>query len=282
MNGYRVLIVEDRPDHLRQISTTVKISLDQPILRLDTAATRDEAIELLNRVYYHIALVDLRLKDGLDNWDGFDVAKQVFQFNERMNLGTQVVILTAYGELPEAKRAFRQYKVLNFIQKEAAGAVDELISAIKEGAQLASAHNRRLLVRLPRRLELMKIAGIDLNAMALKGVSPEDLEVVLARVLYKLDPLLVSKEQSRIVSVAGQMPMIETRFWSKALGRAVLLRLGGQDEIEADVRTLDNDPALLQSRRYESKVEEMFVRGLGAVTYVLADDLFDQFEVPVF
>jgi CheY-like chemotaxis protein len=291
MQGYRVLIVEDRSDHLDQFSECVRIGIegkekdkkrDRTISRLDTASTKYDAIQLLDRVYYHIALVDLRLKNGPDNWDGFDVAKRVFEFNQHMDLGAQVIMLTAYGDVPKVRQAFRQYKVLDFIEKEADNTIDNLILAVEEGATLVADHDRRLLIRRPKRLDLMKAAKVDLSIVMQGNVSPEDTDKALARVLYGLDPLLIAREQPKVVSLPGQMPVIEVGFWSKALGQAIVLRLGAQDEIEADVRILDKDPALMESRGYENKVAEMFAKGLGAVAYVLVGDLFDQFEVPVF
>lgn len=84
----RVLIVDDEPD----ICTTLQARLTQKGYRVQVAHTCREAVTLLEQsldASYHLALIDVRLPDGL----GLDVLKTV----KRLTPETTCLMMTAYA-----------------------------------------------------------------------------------------------------------------------------------------------------------------------------------------
>src|SRR5690242_8214450 len=102
----RVLVVDDE--------IGMRAALDASLRRagwtVETAAGMKEAVRKMEAVRPALVITDMRMPDG----DGLEVMRAV----RRMHAGTPVILLTAYGSIPEAVEAMR------------AGACDYLVKPV--------------------------------------------------------------------------------------------------------------------------------------------------------
>ncbi len=95
METQSVLVIDDEP----AIRWALRAHLRQDGWRVETASTVAEALELTRRANYSFVISDVRLPDG----DGLQVMESV----KRTSAATPVLLLTAYGNVPEAVRAVK-------------------------------------------------------------------------------------------------------------------------------------------------------------------------------
>jgi two-component system, NtrC family, response regulator PilR len=99
-----ILLVEDRPE-LREMLVTALQRMSYAVL---PAANSTEALVAIARQKFSLVLTDLKLPDG----SGMDVLKAAVEANREI----PVVIMTAFGGVPEAVAAVRE-GAFDFIQK---------------------------------------------------------------------------------------------------------------------------------------------------------------------
>ena len=92
---YNVLVVDDE----RTLRFTLKESLSEEGYRVETAADVAEALSLLEREEFHVALVDQKLPDE----SGIQLLKRI----KAKRPETQVIIMTAFGKYANAIEAAR-------------------------------------------------------------------------------------------------------------------------------------------------------------------------------
>ncbi len=102
-----VLIVDDE----EAITYAMRRYLRAAGYRVDTAASRHEAEELLGRRRYELLIADLRLAPG-DGLQGLDLLAYVRRTSPR----TKAVVLTAYGS-PELEAESRARGACHFLHK---------------------------------------------------------------------------------------------------------------------------------------------------------------------
>ncbi len=113
-----MLIVDDEAG----IRTALRMNFQRNGWEVETASGVDSAAQILERREFHLVVSDMRMMDG----DGLDVMDSV----RRCSPQTAVILLTAYGNVPDAVKAMRsgafdyQTKPISFEQlEEAAGRV---------------------------------------------------------------------------------------------------------------------------------------------------------------
>jgi two-component system, NtrC family, response regulator AtoC len=92
---YNLLVVDDE----RTLRFTLKESLTEEGYRVETAADVSEALSLLERDEFHVALVDQKLPDE----SGIELLKRI----KAKRPETQVIIMTAFGKFGNAVEAAR-------------------------------------------------------------------------------------------------------------------------------------------------------------------------------
>lgn len=114
MNRQRkVLVVDD----LEQWRKALTVTLQSEGFAVDTASTAAEALERLNEMLYHLLILDIRLVDSdAANTEGIDLLRELAQ--RGLSEATSVIILSGYGTLEHMRRAFKDYKVADFLLKE--------------------------------------------------------------------------------------------------------------------------------------------------------------------
>ena len=112
MNQARILIVEDDPLWHKTLLSV----LEPQAAYVAAAATLAEALDLLDKRYFNVALVDLSLVPG----DAKDVQGMAFlqQVRERfLDEAVRCIILSSYGNNKKYREAFRDFRVVDFLEK---------------------------------------------------------------------------------------------------------------------------------------------------------------------
>jgi two-component system response regulator AtoC len=125
----RVLVVDDEP----AMRLALKAHLHRDGWEVSTAGTLAQAVELIRQSKYAFVISDVRLPDG----DGLQVMDGV----KKKSACTPVILLTAYGNVPEAVRAVKN------------GACDYLVKPVTYNQLRDSIH--RLLATKPVDVETM-------------------------------------------------------------------------------------------------------------------------------
>lgn len=105
-----VLVVDDdneyREIHERRLNNRVK--------KLVIVQNYNDALEQLQRQFFHVAVLDIRLVDSQEeNVEGLRLAEALYNRNE----GTGIVIVSGYGTTDRSREAFRKYKAVDFLEK---------------------------------------------------------------------------------------------------------------------------------------------------------------------
>lgn len=266
-----VLIVEDDESHLENFKEVVDGLGYNPV----TATNLQEALDLLSKICFPVALVDLRLdEEDSNNWDGFKVLERIRDINE----GTAMIVLTAYGEVKHASEGFRKYGVKHFVRKNEIDwdeVEEEIRKAVREfpWEKLASPFGNY-------------IRGLTIDQIQ-KGLaigSFEEIDACVRRLFHRLHPLLPSKEDARIVELPDGVRALEAKAWSRALGRPVLMRLGSRDSIKNWTVEVERSLEAMQEAGLEERVREVDDRlnlpHVAAVLYILANEPFENFIAP--
>src|ERR1700760_1823934 len=107
----RVLIVEDIPEN----RSTYEIALSTDGHMVDVAQSRTEALLLLRRKSYDVALVDLRLVENDEsNMEGLAVLDALHASGE----GTALLVLSGHGTPQSVVKAYERYSIRRFFMKE--------------------------------------------------------------------------------------------------------------------------------------------------------------------
>ncbi|MGA9351274.1 MAG: response regulator [Anaerolineae bacterium] len=155
MTARNILIVEDIRDWRDQLAST----LQRDGYTVTTVANYGEALGELRRNEYQLVIVDLRLSSADENnRDG------MILLGDLAALKIPAIVVTGYGTAELARRAFRDYGTLDFLEKKDLG-LEKLRQVVREAFRKAEEMEKELselrakflrgeIVRLPQdRLE---------------------------------------------------------------------------------------------------------------------------------
>jgi two-component system response regulator PilR (NtrC family) len=179
----RALIVDDEPN----IQEILDIILDEFNIERYKASSYKEALELIDKHYFDIALVDLRLPDG----SGIDILKKLKEKNPQ----TEVLIITAYASSETAVETMKlgayDYVVKPFDINELRLKIRNLKEKIELERKILNKETEEFdefigesppIIQLKQMIK--KIAPYDINVLIL-GESGTGKEVV-AKTIHKL------------------------------------------------------------------------------------------------
>ena len=112
MNHARILILEDDPLWQKTLLNVLEPQAEH----VATAANLPEALDLLDRRYFNVAIVDLSLQPG-DPKDeqGMAFLRQLQE--QHLDETVRCIILSAYGTNKKIRDAFRDFRVVDFLEK---------------------------------------------------------------------------------------------------------------------------------------------------------------------
>jgi ActR/RegA family two-component response regulator len=226
----KVLIVEDQDSWRKLYEKTLSRNNYWAI----SCSTLNDALDTIDRNYFHAGVVDIRLVDAdPNNTDGMKVVERIAQSGE----DTGVIVLTGFGTVGMTRQAFKKYDVSDFLEKNGGFEPDKFIQAIEEAVTKSRTH-----IDGRKRTQLTALNWI-------KGPSPRDVESALAsggfeainsvleRLLYDVYPLRLSKQLAKIEQADGHS-LLTTHYWSRYLGAAITLHMGHVTVIAKEVEQL--------------------------------------------
>jgi CheY-like chemotaxis protein len=116
----RILIVDDESAFL----CAVKKVMNGPEISVDTAETKDEAIDLMTKNTYAAVIADLRLT-GSSGEEGLEIAQHVNENHPR----TTMMLITAYGT-SEVRQKAGEFGVEYYFEKPVS--IDLLRNALQD------------------------------------------------------------------------------------------------------------------------------------------------------
>lgn len=236
----RILVVDDDPswqELLRECIEGVEADGSAAGRSLTVASSYAEADALLDRRHFHLAFVDLRLREEARELEGKKLARKISELDE----GTAVVIATGHADVSTAITALREWQVLDFVLKDAWNP-DKVARLVHSGVAQARLRYRS---RYESAVELLRGEQeiFPWLARVLQVVAPDTpapradrrLADFLNALLAELYPLLRDADAPDIV-LDPATGTARGRYWSKALGLPVSLRFGRRAAIEAEER----------------------------------------------
>lgn len=272
----RILYVEDDKDWQQDIQDSIS-SLGYI---LHFASSAKEAMYLLRKNTYHVALLDKRLNENdVTNEQGLELAHIISGMDEETN----IIVYTSHGEKDDLREAFRKIKVWDFIDK--AKPLSEIIKAIREAGEDAEARFNRPLRRMPfEALNITKsVLNEFLNAVEVKDspkITGENLDVFAKYMLSGYHPLLADKSEASLLKVL-QFTVLQIRFWSKALGIPIATWIGKHDDMMSINEKAISDHRLKETFGINSKLSERLIYEsiptLGGVVFELNNTDIEEF-----
>lgn len=217
-----ILVVDDdreyREIHQRRLEPTGA--------RLYIAGSQGEARHLIERQFFHAAVLDIRLVDRqAENVEGLELAKALFELGE----STGIVIVSGYGTPERVREAFRKYHAVDFLEK-ATYTPQMFVTALEDAASAAHAYVASLRSRttaeaLVDHVTLMS-AQRDLNP-----TGQQSLQRVFQVLMKPLAPLLTTPQFVQ-VDANGTLHL---RCWSRYQGAGYALRFGQRRQIREEL-----------------------------------------------
>ena len=120
----KILIVEDDPDWQNELQKM----LSSTGYKSKISSNYGEAVDALDKERPSILMLDLKLKEGESDEDlqGWKIAEIALEKD------VPIIVVTGHPSVSRARRAFREYKVVDFLDKERLTKT-ELVIRVLEG-----------------------------------------------------------------------------------------------------------------------------------------------------
>jgi ActR/RegA family two-component response regulator len=222
----RILVIDDDPSWQELLTESIEDAKAVPPgeLMIQVARSFGEATAVLDRQHFHVAFVDLRLKEDERELTGKRIAEKITRQGE----GTCVVIVTGHADVGTAITALREWNVLDFVLKDEWDA-DKVAHLVRTGlAQSRLSYRSKYessidLLRGRQDIYSWLAATLNLFAPANEVDRPDRrLADFLNKLLDGLHPLLLLEGTSGLqLDMAKRIA--SAQFWSKALGSPLSL-----------------------------------------------------------
>jgi CheY-like chemotaxis protein len=260
----KVLIVEDEATWRKLYQKL----LEKEGHRVWTADSLPEALDLLDRHFFHGAIVDIRLVDSQPgNQDGIEVVKRISQADE----GTRAIIITAFGTIQMTRDAFKEYDVFEFMEKQTHDQA-RFCQVVEQAVEEARIQVMDRKVRGPGLRDLIKGFSPREIQEALASGGLEELETLFQGLLYDLHPLLPDRQEARLIKREGKPARVEVCYWSRMLGQPILVRFGRRQDMEEEAREFDEHPQELRAK-LKVRTSDHF----GGIVYQASDLPWERF-----
>lgn len=238
MQTYRILVVDDDPSWQELFSESIQEAGLEPYT-LRVARSYSEADALLDRQHFHLAFVDLRLREEARDLEGKLIAAKLVKQDE----GASIVIATGHADVETALTALKEWQVLDFILKDAWDP-DKVAQLVRVGIPVALERYR---TRYESAVELLRgnEGLMPWQARILACVAPHTaaarpdrrLSDLLNALLADLYPLLPERAAPGIAldEAAGTA---NAHYWSKALAAPISVRFGRSGAIAQAAQAL--------------------------------------------
>ncbi len=271
MPNYRILVVDDDPSWQELLSESIQEAEVGPCT-LCVARSYSEAATLLDRQHFHLAFVDLRLREDARDLEGKLIAAKIVEQDE----GTSIVIATGHADVETALTALKEWQVLDFILKDAWDP-EKVIQLVRVGIPVALERYR---TRHESAVAFLRGAeGImPWQARVLACIAPDTaaarpdrrLSNLLNALLADLYPLLPERAAMGI-TLDEATGTATARYWSKALAAPIIVRFGQSAAIAQAAQAMEQGFAGIERALTDA---ELGVQGIVCVPKLPAFEKF--------
>lgn len=250
-------------------------------LEVVPANNYEDAINLLNSQYFHLAVVDVRLQDDdAKNTQGLEILSHI---NE-IGLGDVVakIVITGYGTRDWARESFKAHKAHDFIPKqgpEGKGFDDEdFVQSVE------TAFSDKLKINFD--LEIEFIHGLTLDELASRAMRDDNGKESLEAIRWELDDLMRklfpdarSLTVSRVSGGHSRTSVIRVEPFYERQGQAgaLIIKYGRVSEIEREASNFARYVRRFTSERRHTSLEcKARTRLLGGIGYSLIGAPFEK------
>ena len=231
----RILIIEDQPNW----QDVLKRTLTRDNFNVVVAPTFQDAVAKLRADFYHLAVIDIRLVDwDPENTQGMTVLDEL----KDMGLGDAMekIMITAYGTLPQMRKAFGHHNVADFIDKS---------DFDREQFRDTVRRVFRDRIQIKFDLEIVLDNGLTyeelLNGVQIKGkrLNKDSLEMpraveetidLLQRLFHNAKSIVVTQMGSHLdVRSAARVLRVQP-YYTDRHGEAVIVKLGDHQIIDLE------------------------------------------------
>jgi CheY-like chemotaxis protein len=260
MEQARVLILEDDPLWQRTLLNV----LEPQVAHVAAAANLPEALDLLDRRYFNVALVDFSLQPG-DPKDeqGMTFLRQLYERDLAETVRS--IILSAYGTNKKIRDAFRDFRVVDFLEKGDFSA-SALVCTVKQ----ALAENG-----LDRELSIEFVNGNTLDDLwtRFNWTRRED-PFQLKPELYDLFRRMFRGAESLVIRdlPAGQSGAGVLRvepYYAAGAGTPVIVKFGKKDKIRQESDNYIRHVEQFVGSYCSTQLRHALGRVMGAISYQL-------------
>lgn len=251
----KCLIVEDKKtwsDRLRRVP-------EQAECVVEVASSLAKARQLIEREFFHVALVDLQLTDERDDEGGLRVLELLNELRE----GTQSFLVTIIKDIEKGFEAGK-YGARAAIDKQRydeARLRELVVSALRDARAALKDHtqkSRNAEVELLRGNRLVQLWEDD----ALKALSPSvDINLIytgLRLLLEPLAPLMPPKDQEPSI-IDSKRHIVKSTLWSRILGEPVVIYFGRKTQIKEERVSSVSKPQIV------SEFERLNIAGFAQI-----------------
>jgi ActR/RegA family two-component response regulator len=260
MQNARILILDDD----EQWITTFRTVLQGKVASIDSAYSLSEAINLIDKRYFNVAIVDLRLNNDDPSDDSgmeFLAAVQKRGLDDVM----APIMCTAFGNLTNAIEALRDFHVVDFINKGSFQA-ESLLMAVNKAIER---QHRGIAVQIELEGD-EPLAGVWVGKEWAQREDPDELAAELRDLLCRLFPRadhLWIRPLTAGQSGAGVLEVEPT--YGAAAGEIDIVKFGKRDKIRREVENYAESVELFVSNQSTTRVESTHGRVMGAIRYRL-------------
>lgn len=232
----RILVLDDE----EKWRDTLAGILQKAGFVVNTAASTNEAEELLSKSFYHLAILDISMIPG----DRTDDKGMILlgRLNEINLLGAmKVIVLSAYGTKEQMRKAFTEHAVVDFQSKEDLfDNPSELVSRVRHTFENNIKLNLDLEVQWEQVNETEQfVAGLKLYGIQLKHDSElrirmaAELDDLLCRLFYNARSLLL---KPLAPGQSGSAVLLVTPFYDYGAGQPVIVKFGELEKIDTEYK----------------------------------------------
>ena len=243
-----VLVVDDEPRWRERL-----VALVGEGFSIEEASSLEEALSRVRKRFYYCALVDKSLIPGKgDDEGGMRVLETLVGLGE----GTLGLMFTAYGSVPSAKAALKDWKATDYIEKHKLESPerrktvrDQIREMIGEARRAYDQRYGSGIVQLTADLVSGKDRAIwtsNVIGFVAPVGEPKGYDVLsrfLDELLREIPPLIPYKPGESAKAERTGAP-VQGTYWSKGLGESVIVRFGGRNKIDKEVGELDSESVI--------------------------------------
>ncbi len=236
-----ILVIDDQENWREVLSSPLGMEYV-----VQEAASYEEAIKLLQRQWFHLAIIDIRLVDeDPKNVQGMELLETIRKDSDV----TSTIIVTAYPTIETVKKALHGFKADDYILKHSPEDGSFKLREYRKSVQQAVEKAKGLYEKEDSTSKLDLITGMSLQQMAdaiathgeiaKSKTAKRDFKIELGSLvtdlLRGLSPLIPHPNGARVSQGIMGGATIETDYWSKMLGKAITVRFGAKDEVDLNV-----------------------------------------------